>query len=74
MIYIERIRALREDNDLKQKDIAIILKKSQQGYAHLENEQARLSIDDLITLCRYYNISADYVLGFTDKQKPLPKI
>lgn len=73
MIYIERIRSLREDNDLKQKDIAKLLKKSQQGYAHLENEQARLSIDDLITLCRYYDISADYILGFTDKANPLPK-
>lgn len=73
MIYTERIKALREDNDKKQKEIAIILKKSQQGYAHLENEQARLSIDDLITLCRYYDVSADYILGFTDKIKPLPK-
>lgn len=73
MIYTERIRALREDRDKKQKEIAVILKKSQQGYAHLENEQARLSIDDLITLCRYYNVSADYILGFTDKQITLPK-
>lgn len=73
MIYTERIKALREDNDKKQKEIAIILKKSQQGYAHLENEQARLSVDDLITLCRYYDVSADYILGFTDKIKPLPK-
>ena len=73
MIYTERIKALREDNDKKQKEIAIVLKKSQQGYAHIENEQARLSIDDLITLCRYYDISADYILGFTDQIKPLPK-
>lgn len=73
MIYTERIRALREDRDKKQKEIATVLKKSQQGYAHLENEQARLSIEDLITLCRYYDISADYILGFTDKQNPLPK-
>lgn len=73
MIYTERIKALREDNDKKQKEIAIVLKKSQQGYAHLENEQARLSIDDLITLCRYYDVSADYILGFTDQIKPLPK-
>lgn len=73
MIYTERIKALREDNDKKQKEIAIVLKKSQQGYAHIENEKARLSIDDLITLCRYYDISADYILGFTDQIKPLPK-
>ena len=73
MIYTERIRALREDRDKKQKEIAVVLKKSQQGYAHLENEQARLSIDDLITLCRYYNVSADYILGFTETPIPLPK-
>ncbi|MBQ8182418.1 MAG: helix-turn-helix transcriptional regulator [Clostridia bacterium] len=73
MNYTQRIRALREDKDLKQKDIAIILKKSQQGYAHLENEQARLSIEDLIALCKFYNVSADYILGFTDTVTPLPK-
>ena len=73
MIYTERIRALREDRDKKQKEIAVVLKKSQQGYAHLENEQARLSIDDLITLCRYYNVSADYILGFTNTPHSIPK-
>lgn len=73
MNYVNRIRALREDNDLKQREIAKILNKSQQGYAHLENGLARFTIDDLITLCRYYNVSADYILGFTNERKPLPK-
>lgn len=73
MIYTERIRALREDNDLKQKDLCKILKKSQQGYSHLENGNAKFTVEDIITICRYYNISADYILGFTDEPKPLPK-
>lgn len=71
MICSQRIRSLREDRDLTQRDVALVLKKSQQGYAHLENEQARLSIEDLITLCKFYNVSADYILGFTDEFKPL---
>lgn len=73
MIYSERIRILREDRDKKQSEIANILNKSQQGYAHLENDNARLSIDDLITLCKYYNVTADYILGLTDEIKELPK-
>lgn len=71
MICSQRIRSLREDKDLTQRDVAVVLKKSQQGYAHLENEQARLSVEDLITLCKFYNVSADYILGFTDEIKPL---
>ncbi|MBE6747036.1 MAG: helix-turn-helix transcriptional regulator [Ruminococcaceae bacterium] len=73
MDYISRLRALREDRDLKQKEIGAILNKSQQGYAHLENGVSRFSIEDIIALCKYYNVSADYILGFTDEQKPLPK-
>lgn len=73
MNYAERIRSLREDKDLRQIDVATILKKSQQGYAHLENEEARLSVEDLRALCEYYNVTADYILGFTDTPSPLPK-
>ena len=73
MDYISRLRALREDRDLKQKEIGAILNKSQQGYAHLENGVSRFSIEDIIALCKYYNVSADYILRFTDEQKPLPK-
>ena len=73
MKYIQRIIELREDHDLNQKEVAKILNKSQQGYSHLENQKARFTIDDLIKLCQYYNVSADYILGFTDTKKPLPK-
>lgn len=63
MNYVKRIRELREDKDLKQSEIGKILNKSQQGYAHLENGKARFTIDDLIKLCLYYGVSADYILG-----------
>lgn len=72
MNYAQRIRALREDNDLKQKEIAIILKTNQKVYSRYETEENELPIRHLMTLCRYYNVSADYILGFTDEPKELP--
>lgn len=63
MNYVERLKALREDNDLNQTEVGKIINKSQQGYAHLENGNARFTIDDLIKLCTYYGVSSDYVLG-----------
>jgi transcriptional regulator with XRE-family HTH domain len=73
MKYTQRIKDLREDNDLKQKEIAEILKTTQQYYGQYEIGKRPLHIEHLITLCKYYNISADYILGFTDEPKPLPK-
>lgn len=73
MNYIQRIVELREENDLKQSEVAKILNRSQQGYSHLENQKARFTIDDLIKLCIFYNTSADYILGFTNTPKELPK-
>lgn len=63
MEYGEKIRYLREINKMTQAEMAKILQKSQQGYSHLENGKARLSIDDLKTICEFYNISADFILG-----------
>jgi transcriptional regulator with XRE-family HTH domain len=70
MNYRERMRNLREDNDLTQKDVGAIINKSQQGYSHIENGRAELKIDDLVLLCRFYNVSADYVIGLA--AKPIP--
>lgn len=71
MIYNKRIRDLREDNDLTQKDIAVILKCDQSYYSKYEKGLHPLPIEHLITLCRYYNVSADYILGFTDDPKKI---
>lgn len=73
MNYIQRIRDLREDQELKQSDIAKILKTARNYYGEYERGTRPLPIEHLITLCRYYNISADYILGFTNEPKPLPK-
>lgn len=66
-IYIKRLIDLRTDADLTQEDVAKVLNKSQQGYAHIENGRANISVDDLITLCKFYEVSPLYVLGFTDE-------
>ncbi len=66
-----RLRNLREDNDMTQSQVAKILNKSQQGYDHLENGRADLSVDDLRSLCKYYNVSADYIIGLIDTPRPL---
>lgn len=67
MDYRERMRALREDNDLTQVEVAKIINKSQQGYNHIETGRAELKIEDLIKLCEFYKVSADYFIGRKDK-------
>ena len=61
--YFERLRALREDNDLTQKQIADLLGTSQTMYARYERGANELPIRHLKTLCLFYNISSDYILG-----------
>ncbi len=68
MKYRERMRNLREDNDLTQREVAKIINKSQQGYSHIEEGRAELKIDDMIKLCKFYGVSADYFVGITDKK------
>lgn len=67
--YRSRLRDVREDRDLTQADVGKILNKSQQGYNHIEAGRAELKIDDLIKLCKFYNLSADYLIGLTNKSK-----
>lgn len=69
----ERIRALREDNDLKQSDVAKVLKTTQSYYAKYENGHRPIPVDRIITLCKFYNVSPEYILGFTNTPKQLPK-
>ncbi|MBS5737523.1 MAG: helix-turn-helix transcriptional regulator [Clostridiales bacterium] len=71
MDYRVRLRDIREDRDYTQAQIGKILHKSQQGYNHIEVGRAELKIDDLVTLCRFYNLSADYIIGLTNKSFPL---
>lgn len=61
--YPEILRELREDNDLTQKQIADILGTTQQVYSRYEKGINEVPIRHIITLCRFYNVSADYILG-----------
>jgi len=70
MDYIERIRALREDHDITQQAIADILGTSQTMYARYERGANEMPLRHLITLCKFYDVSADYILGFTNKIEP----
>ena len=63
MDYRMRLRDIREDRDLTQAELGKIINKSQQGYNHIETGRAELKIEDLIKLCDYYNVSADYFIG-----------
>lgn len=61
-----RLRDLREDNDLTQKDVAQYLHIKQNTYSQYETGHRQLSIDMLIKLSEYYNVSTDYILGLSD--------
>lgn len=69
MDYRRRLRELREDHDLSQAQVGKLLNKSQQGYSHIENGKADLQIDDLLILCEYYKVSADYIIGRSNKMR-----
>lgn len=70
---MNRIKDLRTDKDLFQKDIAILLNVSQQQYSRVEKGTNELSYDGLIKLALFYNTSIDYILGLTNEIKPYPR-
>ncbi len=66
----KRIRDLREDHDLSQKDVAEILKMSQTGYSKYETGENDIPVSVLIRLALLYNTNTDYLLGITDSSAP----
>ena len=66
MHYTTRLRDLREDHDKTQQEIADVLGTSQTMYARYERGANEFPIRHLLTLCDYYGVSADYILGRTD--------
>lgn len=73
MNYAERIRALREDGDKTQSDIANLLKVGQRTYCDYELGKTRIPVDSLIVLARLYNVSMDYICGVSDVREVFPK-
>lgn len=70
----ERIRNLREDRDLTQKQIGQLLNMSQTGYNQYEIGRNDIPTKVLIDLANFYNTSTDYILGLTNEIKPYPRI
>lgn len=69
--YRSRLQGVREDRDLTQAEVGKILNKSQQGYNHIEAGRAELKIDDLVKLCQFYNLTADYLVGLSDQPQKI---
>lgn len=72
MSTFKRIKDLREDNDIKQIDIANYLHIAQNTYSQYENGQRQIPITVLIQLARFHHVSTDYILGLTDIPIPYP--
>lgn len=70
-MVFSRLKSLRVDNDLKQYQIGVVLGIRANSYSQIECGVNDLHCDDLIKLCKFYNISADYILGLIDEPRKL---
>lgn len=71
MNHYERLKDIREDHDLTQKDIADLLATTRQQVSKWETGTQMMGVDKYITLAKHYNISLDYLLGLTDTPRKL---
>ena len=72
-MYQNRFRDLREDKDLKQKDLVELLQIHQTTYSDYELGKLNVPVEVLHTLADFYNVSTDYLLGRTSVKTPYPK-
>lgn len=72
-MYQNRLRDLREDKDLKQKQLAELLQVHQTTYSDYELGRLNIPISTLHALADFYDVSIDYLLGRTNTKKPYPK-
>ncbi|MBQ7860763.1 MAG: helix-turn-helix transcriptional regulator [Clostridia bacterium] len=71
MDYRHKFKDLRVDNDLTQQNIAEICGVSDATVGHWENLKRDMKIDSIVKLCRFYNVSPEYIFGFTNEIKML---
>ena len=71
---ITRLKDLREDHDLKQKDIADMFKDERSTYAYYETGKVAIPINKLCILADFYNVSTDYIMFLTDKEKTIDEV
>ena len=67
----QRIRDLREDADLTQKEIAEILQMHKTTYVRYESGEREIPLKIAVALAQYYGVSLDYLVGLSDRAKPL---
>jgi len=68
-----RIFELREDSDIKQREVAEYLMCDQSLYSKYERGERVLPLEYAVKLAKFYNVSMDYLVGITDEKKPYPK-
>lgn len=68
MTFKERLRALREDADINQTQLADAVHVDQRSISFYETGRYEPTLDTLIALARYFHVSTDYLLGLTDKK------
>ena len=71
-MYQNRLRDLREDQDLKQKQLADLLKIHQTTYSDYELDRLNIPVSALHILADFYHVSVDYLLGRTNRKEPYP--
>lgn len=74
MTYTERIRSLREDCDMTQKQVAALLNVGQKTYSDYELGNTRIPLDRIIILAKLYNVSMDYICGVSDIPNSFPSV
>lgn len=72
MDYVDKLTGLREDRDLKQSTIAKLLNTNQSTISKYELKKRKYQVEDIMKLCLFYNVSADWLLGLPDGL-PYPK-
>ena len=72
MDYVEKLTMLRVDRDISQKQIAALLGCQQSAVSKYETRKVPYRVEDVLTLCKFYNVSADYLLGLPPDM-PYPK-
>lgn len=73
MHYTQRLEDLRKDRDLTQEQVARMLGLKREQYRRYETGINEIKAGFIMKVCRFYNISADYLLGLTDEYKTIPK-
>lgn len=73
MQYTQRLEDLRKDRDLTQAQVAKLLNLQREQYRRYETGINEAKVGFIQQVCKLYNVSADYLLGFTNEYKPLPK-